>query len=162
MAVGNFLGPLAARQLRHVIVPGSHDAGLARPFQQDLNRFSSPETTITQSESVGGQAQAGSRFFDVRIQSIDGTLTSFHTMPNLLGKVPLINKIKATKTDTRTFGASGQKFTEILDELRAFVTGSSEFVIIRLSHLKDSAEIFQQLWNWISQPGNDPLSLIHI
>lgn len=156
MAVPHFLGPLAQRQLRHVILPGSHDAGLAAPFQQDLNRFSSPAKTITQSAGVGAQAAAGSRFFDVRIQSIGGTLTSFHTMPNLLGKVPLVKNIKATKTDTRTFGASGQDFRGILDELRAFVAGSTEFVIIRLSHLKDSAEIFTDLWSWIEDPNNKP------
>lgn len=156
MAVPHFLGPLAQRYLKQVIIPGSHDAGLAAAFQQDLSKLSSAAKTVTQSVGVGGQAAAGSRFFDVRIQSIGGTLKSFHTAPNPLGKVPLINKIKATKTDTKTFGASGEDFHHILDDLRAFVAGSTEFVIIRLSHLKDSADIFQQLWTWISLPANDP------
>jgi hypothetical protein len=113
--------------------------------------------TVTQNVGVAEQATGGSRFFDVRIQNIAGTLTSFHTAPNPLGKIPLINKLKATKTDTRTFGASGQSFHDILNGLRAFVEGNpTEFVIVRLSHLKDSAEIFQQLWDWIRLPANDP------
>jgi hypothetical protein len=156
MAVPHFLGPLAQRYLKQVIFPGSHDAGLAAAFQQDLSRLSSAAKTVTQNVGVGGQAAAGSRFFDVRIQSIGGTLKSFHTAPNPLGKIPLVNTIKATKTDTKTLGASGQDFHQILDELRSFVAGSTEFVIIRLSHLKDSADIFQQLWTWISLPANDP------
>jgi hypothetical protein len=154
MAIQPFMGPLAGRQLRHIIIPGSHDAGLARDYQANLSRLSNASITVTQSVGVGAQAAAGSRFFDVRIQSIGGTLTSFHTAPNPLRHVPLVKKIKATKTDTRTFGASGQAFHEILDELRAFVAGSTEFVIIRLSHLKDSAEIFQQLWTWIGLQAN--------
>jgi hypothetical protein len=155
MAILPFMGPLAARQLRHIIIPGSHDAGLARNYQANMSVLSSAATTVTQDAGVGAQAAAGSRFFDVRIQSVGGTLTSFHTAPNPLGKIPLVNKLKSTKTDTRTFGASGQTFHDILNELRAFVAGSTDFVIIRLSHLKDSAEIFQQLWTWIALPANN-------
>lgn len=157
MSVQAFMGPLAARQLREIIIPGSHDAGLASAHQRDLFFGSSSAVTVTQNAGVAEQATGGSRFFDVRIQNIGGTLTSFHTAPNPLGKVPLINKLKATKTDTRTFGASGQGFHDILNGLRAFVEGNpTEFVIVRLSHLKDSAEIFQQLWDWIRLPANDP------
>ena len=154
MAVAHFLGPLAGRLLKQVIIPGSHDAGLSSGFQRDLFFASSPAKTVTQSESVLGQAQRGSRFFDVRIQKIGGELKSFHTAPNPLGKVPLIKNIKATRTDTRTLGASGEGFAHILDDLRGFVQGSTEFIIVRLSHLKDSADIFQDLWTWIEQPTN--------
>lgn len=152
-----FLGPLAGHRLDHIIIPGSHDAGLARNYQKDLFRGSSPTTTITQNEGVWLQAQKGSRFFDVRIQKIGGELRSFHTMPNLMGKIPGVKNIKATKTDTRTFGASGQSFDQILRDLRAFVEHNpTEFVIIRLSHLKDSADIFQDLWRWMDDPKNSP------
>lgn len=108
MSVTAFMGPLAARQLREIIIPGSHDAGLASAYQRDLFFGSSSAVTVTQNVGVAEQATGGSRFFDVRIQNIGGTLTSFHTAPNPLGKIPLINKLKATKTDTKTFGASGQ------------------------------------------------------
>jgi hypothetical protein len=154
MAVPPFLGTLSGCLLKQVIIPGSHDAGLSRNFQQDLSIVSSPAKTVTQSDGVLEQARAGSRFFDVRIQKIGGELKSFHTAPNLLGKVPLVKNLKATKTDTRTMGASGEGFMHILDDLRGFVQGSTEFVIVRLSHLKDSADVFQDLWNWIEQPAN--------
>lgn len=158
--VAPFLGKLAQRRLNQVILPGSHDAGLARQFQHDLSIFSKllskPAEAITQDKDVLHQAEAGARFFDVRIQKVGNELKSFHTMPNLLGKVPLVKSIKATHTDTKTIGSSGEGFHHILDGLRSFVQGSSEFVIVRLSHLKDSAEIFQDLWNWIADPANDP------
>lgn len=157
MSVPAFMGPLSARRLREIIIPGSHDAGLAGAFQKNLSFVSSRAATVTQTFDVAGQAASGSRFFDVRIQAIGGTLTSFHTAPNPLGQVPLINKLKSTKTDTKTLGASGEGFHHILNGLRAFVAGKpTEFVIVRLSHLKDSAEIFQQLWDWIDLPANDP------
>ena len=155
MAVTPFLDKLADRRLKEIIIPGSHDAGLAAEYAQQMTRLSSDAKTVTQSVGVGEQAQAGSRFFDVRVQKIDGAMTSFHTAPNLLGKVPLVNKIKATKTDTRTGGASGQGFDGILTELRQFVVSNpTEFVIVRLSHLKDSADLFTELWAWIANAAN--------
>lgn len=155
MAVPAFLGPLAGRRLDQIIIPGSHDAGLARNYQKDLFVFSSAEKTVTQNEGVWYQALKGSRFFDVRIQKIGGQLSSFHTAPNLLRHIPGVKNIKATKTDTRTMGASGQGFDRILNDLRQFVQDNpTEFVIVRLSHLKDSADVFQELWQWIADAKN--------
>jgi hypothetical protein len=146
MAVRPFLGPLAGHRLDQIIIPGSHDAGLARNFQKDLSKLSSPATTVTQNEGVWYQAKAGSRFFDVRIQKIEGELTSFHTAKKPLGK-----------SDMRSLGASGQGFVRILNDLREFVfRNRTEFVIVRLSHLRDSTDVFQELWDWIETPKNSP------
>ena len=68
MAVGNFLGPWPLANFVTLLF----QAVTMRDWRGHFSRISiasaARKTTITQSESVGGQAQAGSRFFDVRIQ----------------------------------------------------------------------------------------------
>ncbi|MBD8880160.1 MULTISPECIES: PI-PLC domain-containing protein [Rhodanobacter] len=136
MATRNFLQDYQNVLLRHVIMPGSHDAGLARESYGSLGMIGSGESmTVTQTVGVGDQAIRGSRFFDVRIISSGGQLKAYHS-----------------PKDTRLVGGVGQAFETILDELQGFVRSNpSEFVIIRLSHIKNSTEVFAALMGWMEK-----------
>lgn len=136
--MNNFLADYQNVLLRHVIIPGSHDAGLAGTSYGSLGMGAPRDKTVTQSATVGQQAVWGSRFFDVRIILSGGELKSYHS-----------------PGDTRALGGVGQGFESILNELKSFVEGNpTEFVIVRLSHLKDSAEVFTALMQWMARPGN--------
>ena len=135
MGTRDFLKDYQNILLRHVIMPGSHDAGLADESYEGLGLIGSGRSlTVTQSVGVGEQAIRGSRFFDVRIIMSGGELKAYHS-----------------PKDTRIGGGVGQGFATILEELRDFVRSNpSEFVIIRLAHLKDSAEVFEALVDWMN------------
>ena len=135
----NFLADYQNVLLRHVIIPGSHDAGLAADSYGSLGLGAPKSKTVTQSAGVGRQAICGSRFFDVRIIKSGGQLKSYHS-----------------PGDTRKVGGVGQGFESILNELRDFVArNQTEFVIIRLSHLQDTSEVFTLLRQWMEQaPSN--------
>jgi hypothetical protein len=137
MSTRDFLKGYQNILLRHMILPGSHDAGLADESYQGLGLFGSGKArTVTQSVGVGEQAVRGSRFFDVRIISSGGQLKAYHS-----------------PKDTRAVGGVGQSFETILDELQGFVRSNpSEFVIIRLAHIKDSAAVFESLLAWMDKP----------
>lgn len=141
MALPPYLQFFSKRRLNQIIIPGSHDAGLAAQFHHALSVAGRASLTVTQDKSIAEQAGAGSRFFDVRIMKVGGELKTFHTMKNPL---------PFTHSDTRKLGASGEGFGSIINGLRDFVdTNRSEFAIVRLSHLRDSAEVFEELWAWI-------------
>ena len=54
--------------------------------------------------------------------------------------------------DTRAFGGVGQTFEDMLDQLLGFVQSNpTEFVIVRLAHIKDSQEVFEFLLNWMDK-----------
>ncbi len=67
MYTWDFLDNFQNCELRTIVIPGSHDAGLAGQYAESLGVFFVKSMTVTQSEHVGMQALKGSRFFDVRI-----------------------------------------------------------------------------------------------
>lgn len=136
MGTRDFLSDFQNIKLRHIIMPGSHDAGLADESYDSLGLFGTgKKMTVTQSVGVGEQAIRGSRFFDVRIIKSGGSLKAYHS-----------------PKDTRAAGGVGQGFETILDELRDFVRSNpTEFVIIRLAHLKDSDDVFAELLAWMDK-----------
>ena len=137
MYTWDFLGNFQNCELRTIVIPGSHDAGLAGQYAESLGVFVK-SMTVTQSEHVGMQALKGSRFFDVRIMLKGKELTSYHSVK-----------------DSRWLGGKGQSFESILNDLCDFVRGNpSEFVIIRLSHLQDSKNVFEALRDWIDSNQN--------
>lgn len=136
MATHNFLQDYQNILLRHVIMPGSHDAGLADESYAALGMLGTGKShTVTQSVGVGQQAVFGSRFFDVRIIMSGGALKAYHS-----------------PSDSRALGGVGQSFETILNELQSFVKSNpTEFVIIRLAHLKNSPEVFTALQAWMEK-----------
>ena len=64
MALHNFLGDLADRQLRQITIPGSHDAGIVKDHIDPLSRLGSGGANVaTQHESLGGAGNEGFALF---------------------------------------------------------------------------------------------------
>ncbi|KAH6612321.1 PLC-like phosphodiesterase [Chaetomium sp. MPI-SDFR-AT-0129] len=57
------------RPLRHLIVPGSHDAGMST-ISDEITSIGSAANTQTQGVNIYDQLRAGSRWFDLRIASV--------------------------------------------------------------------------------------------
>lgn len=130
----NFLDKYQNRKLKHMILPGSHDAGI----YGDVYDGSFKSWTVTQSAGVGQQAVWGSRFFDIRVKKHEGELKTYHDPGKLLPG-----------------GGVGQKFYVALEELVFFVTSHpSEFVIARIAHLGNSADaIVNEIKEaWVNSP----------
>lgn len=60
------------RQLRHVVVPGSHDAAMSKISDSGWLGGGIPDNTETQSLDHYNQLRVGVRYFDMRIASIRG------------------------------------------------------------------------------------------
>ncbi|KAK0102135.1 hypothetical protein ONS96_006099 [Cadophora gregata f. sp. sojae] len=61
------------RDLRHVVVPGSHDAGMSRiSVNSGWNGLGTSANTATQSLDHYNQLKVGTRYFDMRIVTVNG------------------------------------------------------------------------------------------
>lgn len=60
------------RQLRHVVVPGSHDGAMSKISDSGWLGGGVPDNTETQSLDHYNQLRVGVRYFDMRIASIRG------------------------------------------------------------------------------------------
>ncbi len=122
------------KQLNEIVIVGSHDAGVTGG---DAN-------TQTQDLDIFGQAEAGVRFFDIRITGAvvkQGGASDVVTLKAYHGKGPSSTK---TAVDLRTGqtgkvevkslwgGDFGLSLTKILNDALRFVTkNSSEFLILK-------------------------------
>lgn len=108
--------------LNQLIMPGSHDAGMYTT--EDYNLGGGGEWAQTQSLSILGQLQAGSRYFDLRICKHKDHLRTYHG-------------------DTG-YGAYGAMLGSIIGDVKTFLQsapGMNEVVILKFSHsYKDSVE----------------------
>ncbi|KAH8714014.1 putative glucan endo-1,3-beta-glucosidase [Beauveria bassiana] len=76
------------RKLHHVVVPGSHDAAMNNITMAGWWGFGSADNTETQSLDLYNQLKVGSRFFDMRISSVNnGKFYGAHVSDEL-GKTP--------------------------------------------------------------------------
>ncbi|WP_416545790.1 hypothetical protein ACHEXK_10080 [Limnohabitans sp. DCL3] len=149
MGTENFLANLNPRKrLCDIVLPGSHDAGIAREHYSGMGfigNHTDSSKVITQDKNIFDQAIAGSRFFDIRLKfdKKSDSYSSFHA-PGML----------------TSQGGTGLDMDDILEQLLKFVqTNSSEFVIARLSHLKDPGldsahSVLRKLKKWIGENEN--------
>ncbi|KAM3451968.1 hypothetical protein NHJ6243_009470 [Beauveria neobassiana] len=76
------------RKLHHVVVPGSHDAAMNNITMAGWWGFGSADNTETQSLDLYNQSKVGSRYFDMRISSVNnGKFYGAHVSDEL-GKTP--------------------------------------------------------------------------
>jgi hypothetical protein len=71
------------RKLRHICMPGSHDAGIS--LLQAKTPFASKENTQTQVSDLYGQLMLGSRYFDIRPVLANGGKFYTGHFGNILG-----------------------------------------------------------------------------
>ena len=111
----NNLSTLGKLPLKHLCMPGTHDAGMW--MVDGGTAFAGKTTTITQTRSIGGQLLAGSRFFDIRPVISAGAFKTGH-----------YNEMGTWQ------GTNGQSIASIIDDVNAFTSTHKELVILYLSH----------------------------
>ncbi|KAK3376336.1 PLC-like phosphodiesterase [Lasiosphaeria ovina] len=106
---------IKGRQLRHVVMPGSHDAGMGTISQAWIGLGSSPNTQ-TQGLNTYDQLRAGSRWFDMRLVSVNGgDFWAAH-----------VND----ETSNTPVGATGEAVNDIIAGINRFTQESPGEVII--------------------------------
>ncbi|KAH6628876.1 pectate lyase superfamily protein-domain-containing protein [Chaetomium tenue] len=104
------------RQLRHVVVPGAHDAGMSKISDSGWFGAGTASTTETQSLDHYNQLRVGVRYFDMRIVSVNGgDFWSAHV------------------TDEKAAGpagATGESLNELIAGINSFTTDYPGEVIV--------------------------------
>jgi len=134
----NNLSVLGSRPLRHICMPGTHDAGMSA--YNSGTAFTHSCDTVTQTTGILGQLQYGSRYFDIRPVISGGQFMTGHYTD-----VTQLNSWQ---------GANGQSIQSIIDDVNNYTASNSELVVLYLSHdlntdLGNSsyAPLTQQEWN---------------
>ncbi|PTB75304.1 PLC-like phosphodiesterase [Trichoderma longibrachiatum ATCC 18648] len=121
------------RQIQHVVMPGSHDAGMST-ISNKLMGGGISENTQTQGINIYNQLWAGSRYFDLRIGSVhsitDNSDYSFWTL-HVSGE---LNEI--------ALGNSGESLDDVISEINQFTAESpGEVIFFRVRYLVGIREV---------------------
>lgn len=132
--MSNFLQQYATKQLNQIVIPGAHDAGIYGPGKDNV---------ITQSLNVGEQANAGVRFFDMRIATVklkDGTLEQrpYHLAQSLVSDKKIKNAppgaVQSYQKVDSWGGYGKDSLSQILNQAKLYVgQHASEFLILKFS-----------------------------
>lgn len=114
----NTLPLLGAQPLRHLCMPGSHDAGMS--VYTSGTAFAHECNTLTQQVNIQTQLQLGARYFDVRPVISAG---QYYT-----GHYSYVSQINSWQ------GANGQSIAAIINELNTYTASNAELIILNLSH----------------------------
>ncbi len=104
--------------LRHLCMPGSHDAGMSVFGKSTC--FAKECNTRTQTQSILGQLNLGARYFDLRPVISGGKYFTGH--------YSFIGAINSWQ------GANGQSIDHVVREINEFTRENAELVILNLSH----------------------------
>jgi hypothetical protein len=129
------MGSLANRTLKHICMPGSHDAGMGTFKPGTIGAHFA--NTQTQYLDFYAQLMAGSRFFDLRPVLSNGEWVAGHYSQVGDGDLWL--------------GGNGQSIKDIIRQINDFTSQYQELIIINLSHTLDTdnkyADLTQTQWN---------------
>lgn len=129
---------LGSRPLRHLCMPGSHDAGMSTFGTHTA--LASACDTVTQTLGMLGQLQAGARFFDLRPVLSGGSYFTGH-----------YSQISVPVIGTTWQGADGQSIAGIVEDVNNFTSSNQELVVLYLSHDLETDEGYvpfsQDQWN---------------
>jgi hypothetical protein len=132
------LGTLGNQPLRHLCMPGSHDAGMSTFGTHTA--LANSCATVTQTTDVLGQLQLGIRYFDIRPVLSGGAYYTGHYSQI---SIPLIGSTWQ--------GANGQSISSIIDDVNQFTSSNQELVVLYLSHDLETDEGYvpfnQDQWN---------------
>ncbi|CAO2647714.1 Nn.00g086360.m01.CDS01 [Neocucurbitaria sp. VM-36] len=131
------MGSLANRTLKHICMPGSHDAGMSKLTPGTIGAHFA--NTQTQYLDVYQQLMSGSRFFDLRPVLSNGQWVSGH--------------YSALENDVEDIwlGGNGQSIADIISQINDFTAQYKELIIVHLSHALDTDNKYKSLsqdqWN---------------
>jgi hypothetical protein len=118
------LSTLGPKTLRQLCLPGTHDAGMSTFVPGTA--FAAPCNTLTQTSSILGQLQLGSRYFDIRPVIHAGQFyTGHYTELSIAGR-------------NTWQGANGQSMASVISDINAYTQDNPELVILYLSHDLDT------------------------
>ena len=124
------------RQVRHLVIPGSHDAGMAIISSTYVNGGNSGNTQ-TQGLQIYDQLRVGARWFDLRIVTVD---TSGFWAAHV-----------TDESKAGTYGATGQSFDSIVDDINKFTAENpGEIIFLSFRYLRRLRSLFDQapsLWD---------------
>ncbi|KAF2814969.1 PLC-like phosphodiesterase [Mytilinidion resinicola] len=127
------LGSIGNRTLRHICMPGSHDAGMSSYSPGTVG--ANFENTQAQYLDMYNQLLYGSRFFDLRPVISDGNFVSGHY----------------SEVESVWVGGNGQSLADIISAVNKFTAQYHEMIIINLSHTLNTdsnyADLTQAEWN---------------
>lgn len=125
------------RQLRHVIVPGSHDAAMNEITRSGWWNFGSADNTETQSLDFYNQLRVGVRYFDMRIVSVENETFYGAHVDNELHPDPL--------------GATGPALDDLIAGMNRFTDDYPGEVVVwwirYMSDLSDSLDPEDRYWD---------------
>jgi 1-phosphatidylinositol phosphodiesterase len=122
--------------INQLIMPGSHDAGMSELDHCDVGSLLNKGMVKTQDISIGKQLEAGSRYFDIRVDYDHNKLVTYHRSGDL--------------------GCNGQSLENVLDQSVDFIKSyRSETFILKFSHIRSnrgkSSDIKQRIDALLSQ-----------
>ena len=128
----------ANKRLCDVVFPGTHDAGIYGTELRGVVR--------TQHLSIGEQARAGVRYFDLRIIKVKtsaGLQQKAYHAPGFNTKTD--KKLGAYQTPKTGGDVGGDRLSQMLDQAREFVIKNpEEFLILRFSKCGDTEDVANQ------------------
>lgn len=130
------------KPLRHICMPGSHDAGMTPVTGQNGHTaLANAFNCQTQTQSIGQQLALGSRYIDLRPIITSGKYAAGHYSNT---GVSVVN----------WQGANGEYLDDIISEVNAFTASNPELIIINLSH---DANTDETPYEYFSQADYDGL-----
>jgi hypothetical protein len=121
----NILFPAKATlTLKDIVIPGSHDAGMSALNGiggTQGNSSINPCNTLTQTQNIGKQLNAGIRMFDIRVGRFKNAIYTKHSASDCMAE--------------SIGGGYGERFKDIVDSVKAFLNRNrKEFIILTFSH----------------------------
>lgn len=114
------------RPLQHIVMPGTHDAGMSTISDQIVS-IGSKANTQTQALNIYDQLRVGARWFDMRILSVHQSNTDEYAF-----WVAHVND----ETADVPIGNTGESLNDIVDEINKFTSENpGEIIFIKLRYL---------------------------
>lgn len=115
------------RQVKHLVMPGSHDAGMSTISGQ-LSSLGSKSNTQTQGLNIYDQLRAGARWFDLRIGSV-------HENDNTGNYAFYVLHVNDETADV-AIGNSGESLDDVISQINQFTRENpGELVFFKVRYL---------------------------
>lgn len=158
-----------AALLKDIVMPGSHDAGVWAGPQPNVlvtNLFMPMQSIAAQFGDIRQQAEAGSRWFDIRMfktptrwspleKSLRPNTLGGHKMKLRAAHVPAFQEGAISKGVLQSpgLGGYGASIEQILDQALWFVSrqaSATEFLVIRFSHCPEPKKVLKEISYYIA------------
>ncbi|SPQ26203.1 526e2c84-53f9-4eb1-aeba-83057cdbfd79 [Thermothielavioides terrestris] len=122
------------RPVRHLVMPGTHDAGMSEISNQ-IDSIGTEQNTQTQGINIYNQLRAGSRWFDLRIGSV-------HDVGNAAKNQGFWVMHLNDETADIAVGNTGESLDDVVKEINQFTTENpGEIIFLAIRYLVGRYEI---------------------